>query len=113
MREEKGVFFNQDQIVMQHLFKISQICNEAQLIVPNIQGVPQHTNSRCAKDVRMTHEGTLGVRGWRRLGEGLVNCKRFMVVACFSLATKADVTVTGGTRHRRRRTQIAGERGCG
>lgn len=29
----------------------------------------------------------------RGLGEGLVSCERFTVVAWFSLATKADVTV--------------------
>lgn len=54
-----------------HLFKISLNCNEVQLSVANMGGVSQHTNSRCAKDVRMTHVGLLcvsvgedWVKGW-------------------------------------------------
>lgn len=46
---------------MQHLFKISPNCNEAQLSVPNTGGLTRHANDRCGKDVRMSHVGTLCV----------------------------------------------------
>lgn len=53
--------FNQDGRVVQHLFKISPNCNEAQLSVPNTGGLTRHANDRCGKDVRMSRVGTLCV----------------------------------------------------